>query len=118
MSWTFTTSGAAIIKAGVNVNSGLTTSGAILAKWSDESEGKIVSETRRNFLSDYTSLSTDLKNILSNISSSLIAMQIASYDSTGYSAREFETILDVQDDIITKGLNELKDFKSKLRSEA
>jgi len=113
MSWTLTTSGAAIVKAGANKSGVITLSGAELAKWSDNAEGYIVATTRRDWVTDYASLSTEIKNILDDIASSHIAKQIISYDMSGYTSRfEATTMLDVQDDIIQRGINILKDFKS------
>ena len=113
MAWTLCTSGAAIAKAGANCNTDIRASGAILAQWSNEAEGRIVEETRRNWVTQHTGLPTDVKNVLSDVCSSLIAMQMISYDMSGYTdRREAETILDVQDDRANKALTRLKDFKS------
>jgi hypothetical protein len=113
MSWTFCTSGAAIVKAGVNANSNIVISGAILAKWSDEAEGNIEAMTRRTWLDSYSSLPTGIKNQLSNICSSMIAKQIIDYDMSGYSSlAEATLMMNVQDDIVREGITALSDFKS------
>jgi len=113
MSWTLTTSGAAIIKAGPNVNADIITSGAFLAKWSDDSEGQIIAATRRDWVTDYASVPTGVKGILSDVCSSMIAKQIICYDMSGYTSRqEATTMLDVHDDLVQKGFSTLKDFKS------
>lgn len=112
MSWILTTSGAALGKAGYYYNSDLTASGA-LGLWSSQAEGRIVAETRRNWVSQYAGLSTEIKNILSDVASSLIAKQIISCDMSGYTSRaEAQTMLDVQDDTAANGIRILKDFKS------
>jgi len=112
MSWTLCTSGAAVYKAGEHVNSTVSGSGLILAKWSDEAEGRIEAETRRSWVANYSGLSDGVKGILSDTCSSLIAMKIISYDTTGYLSREADTLLNVNDDIANDGLKILKDFKS------
>lgn len=113
MSWTFTTSGSATAKAGANANSSIILSGNVLAKWSDEAEGRIVSESRKNYLSSYSSLPSDVQTLLSDVTSSLIAKQIISYDMSGYtSLAEAQTMIDVQHDNANAGIKILSDFKS------
>lgn len=113
MSWTLTTSGACIIKAGLNANSTIVTSGAALAKWSDEVEGRIVQETRKNFVVEYASLNDSEKNILDDTASDLIAMKIINYDMAGFTSRvEAQTMLDVLKDNSNSNLKLLRDFKT------
>ena len=78
---------ARIIKAGVHANSAIVASGTNLAKMSDEAEGYVESVTRRTWVANHTGLSTGIKGVLSDITSSLIAMEIVSYDNTGYLSR-------------------------------
>lgn len=113
MGFTLTVSGAAMLKAGLNANADIKVSGAALKQWSDDAEGYIESQTRRNWVDKYSTLPTGIKGVLSDICSSLIAKQIISYDMSGYTSRqEATTMLDVQDDIVKIGLSVLKDFKS------
>ena len=112
MSWTLCTSGSAIYKAGEHCNSTVSGSGIILAKWSDEAEGRIEAETRRTWVANHTGLSDGVKGILSDVCSSLIAMKIIAYDTTGYLSREADTLMNLNDDIANDGLRILKDFKS------
>lgn len=112
MTFTLCTSGAAIMKAGANVNSDIAVSGSALQNWSDEAEGRIEGETRRTWVDDYAGLSTGIKNILSDTCSSLMAMNIIGYDTTGYLSREADILLNVNDDKANDGLKILKDFKS------
>lgn len=117
MSWTFCTSGAAVAKAGTHANTTATTSGAILSKWSDETEGRIEAECHSDFTTNYSTLSTGIKNALSDVASSLIANNIVMYDSTGYLAREADILLNVNDERASKGIATLKDKnKQKLGS--
>ncbi|KKK45888.1 hypothetical protein LCGC14_3164740 [marine sediment metagenome] len=111
MSWTLTTSGSAVIKAGIHAND-ITLSGTELAKMSDEAEGYVENITRRKWVDNHAGLDTGIKGVLSDITSSLIGMAIVSYDNTGYLAREADMIMNFNNDRITKGMTALKDFKS------
>lgn len=113
MSWTLCTSGSAIAKGGANANSTIIASGSTLAMWSDEAEGNIVMVTRRDWVGSYASVNTYVKNALSDCCSSMIAKQIISYDMSGYTSRaEAQTMLNVQDDVVSDKIKALKDFKS------
>ena len=76
MSWTLTTSGAAILKAGLNANSTITASGAALAKWCDEAEGLICAKTRIDWVANYSSIGANFKPILDDVAASLIAKEM------------------------------------------
>jgi len=113
MAFTFCSSGAAIIKAGANSNDNITVSGAALNTWSNQVEGRIVIETRKNYLTDFNSLVSGAQQLLSEVASSLIAIKIINYDMSEYSSRaEAITMMNVLDDQATKGINILKDFKA------
>mgnify|MGYP007100103105 CR=1 FL=1 len=112
MSWTLCTSGAAILKAGTHANSTIIASGASLAIWSTEAEGRIEAETRRTWVANYSTLLSGAKGILADVCSSLIAMNIIAYDTTGYLTREADTLLNVNDEKASRGLAILKDFES------
>lgn len=119
MAFTLTSSGAAVVKAGTNrstvwsVGDSGQTGQAILDKWSNQAEGKIVAETRRDWVGKYSTLGDGVKNILDDVCSSIIAKQIISFDMSGFTSRaEAFTMLNVQDDIVGRGIAILKDFKS------
>lgn len=112
MAWTLCTSSAAVIKAGANVNADIQISGTHLEQWSNEAEGWIVAESRRNWVTKFSTLDTSIKNVLSDVCSSRIAKQMMSYDPSGYISRNVTLMINVQDDVVTKGLKFLKDFKS------
>lgn len=112
MSWTLCTSGAAVVKAGKNANTLLQASGSVLAVWSDDAEGRIEAETRRSWVSNYASLPTGIKGILADVSSSLIAQRIISFDPTNYLNSEADRMMNVNEDRIVRGLKILEDFKS------
>lgn len=113
MSYTLLTSGSAIAKAGANASSTAITSATLLLDWANHAEGRIVTETRRDWVTDYSQLSTDLKYALQDAASSLVAKQIICYDMSGYTnLGEATQMLNVQNDTAREALIILKDFKS------
>lgn len=114
MSWTLTTSGAVIIKAGANASSTATASGGLLLDLSDEVESYICSLMRSDVVSDYSSLTSNGKQILGRLASNLIAQQVIAYDTSGFFSRaEAETALDVLENSIRKDEAIVKDDKNK-----
>ena len=108
MSWSFCSSGAAIAKAGANANSTIINDITVMENWSDETEGYINAETRRDWLTDTATGHTS--GALIDVASSHIANKIINYDMSGYSTRlEASIMLDVNADIVRKGINFLKD---------
>lgn len=110
MAWTLCSSGAAIAKAGANANADLkaysTTYAAIIDNWSDEAEGFVNSETRRDWISSPASNQTS--GAIVDVVSAKIANNIISYDMSGYTSRsEAQTMLDVNENTIRQGLANL-----------
>lgn len=104
MSFTLCTSGAAAAKAGVNVNSDVLGDSTILATWSDETEGYINAETRRDWITEAPNSATS--GALADVASSHIANKMVNYDMNGYTSREeAQTILDVNADIARRGIS-------------
>ena len=117
MSWTLCTSGSAVLTAGANANSTIAASGSALSAWSEAAEGEIEQETNTSWVASYATLSTSIKTALSNICAAKIGMRIVSYDMSGYTdRREAETILDVLDDRINKGIRALAGKADKLKT--
>lgn len=102
MAWTLCTSGAAIVKAGANANTTIIASGAALLNWSNEAESYICDVARYDVVTNLTSLTTQGKEILQLLASSLIAQQIIGYDMSGYFSRQAETMLDILQSRIDK----------------
>ena len=112
MSWNFTTSQAAINKAGIYCNTTVVASAAYLAKLSDEVEGLINSKTRRDWIANPPT--ADFTGALSVLASCLIGNLIVSADMSGYASRaEAQTILNVNRDFAMLILTDLKDDKIK-----
>ena len=114
MTWTLCTSGAAIAKAGVNANSTIIASGARLAEWCDEAESTICDVARVDVVTSYANLKSNGKYILQDLCSSMIAQKIINYDINSYSSsREAETMLDILENNIRRGISKVEDDKIK-----
>lgn len=111
MSWTLSTSGAALIKAGAGRNTYV--SGAYLDKFSDEAEGQINGLSRYDWVANYASVGANFKPILDDAVSDIVAMKIINFDMNGYPARQAETMLDVLRDNLLRNLEILKDDKNR-----
>ena len=110
MPYTFTTSGAAIRKAGINANSTITASGSYLVSFFDEAEGLINSATRYDWISNYSNVGANYKNILGDVCSDIVASKIINADMSGFSSKvEAQTMLDVLRDNINRALDILKE---------
>lgn len=115
MSWTFTISGNAVQKAGAGhaVIFDQLSGNNIMTTWSDLTEGMIVAKTRKDYLNSYSSLPTDIKNMLNEITSSAIAKRIVAYKQSGYPIiGEATTLINILDDDVRQGIETLKDFKA------
>ena len=110
MSWTLTTSGACLARAGKNA----TISSANLQTYSDAAEAVINTATRKDWVADYSDVTTNFKAILNHCASSMVAMDIINYDMSGFTSRqEAETMLDVLRDGFVRDLEILKEEKNK-----
>ena len=116
MAWTLCTSSAAVMKAGTHCNA-ISGSAIAMSKWSEEAEGRICAECHSDFVTNYSSYDTQIKNQLSDICSSMVGMCITAYDTTGYISREADMIMNMNDDRVVKGLINLKE-KTKQRLSA
>jgi len=112
MSWTLTTSGACVAKAGLTEAQVLTPetiSGAILLQWSDEAEAIICDNSRYDVVTNFATLTANGVQILGNLASNLIGQKIATYLRANFSQREFETILDIIENDVRRGLSLTKE---------
>ena len=113
MSWTFTTSGSAIIYAGANVNSTIATSGSALLSFSNDAEGYICGVTRRDWLTYYAQLKAPIQQLLTAAANEYIALQMIAYDMSGYTSRlEAENMLDMHFDKLQSMITSLQDIKT------
>ena len=114
--WDFCTSGSAVAKAGTNVNS-VSGSAVTMANWYDEAAGSIELETGKSYIDNFSSLPTGIQAAVGDVCSSKIAMKLIAFNTTGYLSREADTLLNVADGIIVKGIADLENFsKIKLKN--
>lgn len=111
MSFTLTTSGAMALKIG---NNSLTTSGALMQKAADLAEQSFCALTRKDWITDYSDVDTNLKEAVSDAVSSLAAMNIIAYDMNTYSNNtEAQTMLDLNRDNALRIIDKLKEDQNK-----
>lgn len=118
MSWTLSTSGAAIYKSGANHNTVFdgTTGYTILTNWSDQVEAQLNSLSGYDWVANFASLQTNFKSILDDTVSDILAMRIINYDMSGYTSRtEAQTMLDVIRDNLTRCTDILKSADAKTK---
>lgn len=112
MAWSLCSSEAAIAEAGVNANSTIIASAATLALWSNQVEGNINAETRRDWIT--TAASATTSGALQDAAAALIANKIIKYDMSGYTSRqEALTMLNVNRDVARLAIAYLKDEENK-----
>lgn len=83
MSWTLCTSGSAILKASVNVNTSIVnyaTNKTYLDGLSDKAENDACVLTRSDVITDYSSLTTNGKQVLAKFCEAHIAENLVNYD--------------------------------------
>lgn len=110
MSFTLCSSYAIVRKAGANVNTTAAASGALLAEYCDQAEAFIATKTRKDWVSNYASVSANFKPMLADCASDLAAMKLISYDMSGYTSRlEVQTMLDFYRDNSAQIMADLKE---------
>ena len=117
MTTTFCISGGALKKAGVNVHPSLSAgvimvsaSNFIVDHWINNAENFIVIASNFNYLDSYDTLNVDVKNILTETTEALAAMDCIIFDQGGYtSLTESQTMLNFHRDIANRNIAVLKD---------
>lgn len=109
MSWTLTKSGSTLfLRAGAGAPVGTFSGSSVLTQWSDEVEAEIAAMTRRDWVTDYSGLSTNLKQALSSLARDMLALRIADSNKRNFmSMIDAQTTLDVLNNNITKLIIEL-----------
>lgn len=110
--WQFCTSGSAIFKAGENADATATTDATNLAIISQEVQGRIIAETRRDWAAKYDDLENGIKDALSLAASCAIANHIIKSNTQGYLPGEAELLINVNYDTYNEMIEILKNFKS------
>lgn len=101
MALTLTTSADIIRRAGLGANSDITGSATLITSLGEEAEGELISDTRRDWITDFSSVNTYVKKKVGMAVSSKAAIKIVLYDGSGYLALgsgEQERILNVLTD--------------------
>jgi len=93
MTWTMISSAAAVANAGLHSNSAVIASAATLLAWCTEAEGFICTECHNDFIAGYTALNARTKGALQTAAGAIIAMNIISFDPTGYLTREADMLM-------------------------
>ena len=111
MAYIMTTEAEIQQKSGVGVNAAFNT--AMMTTANLRAESTINCLTRYNFSDAVTTgLNADVKGLLSDVASSLVAIEAISYDMSGYTSRlEAEDMINVLRDGALRGLAILKDKK-------
>jgi len=112
MSWEICTSGSALNKAGTHAN--VTMKAYVPDVFYDQSEGWLALIT--NLALSGSSLLPEIKQAAGEIISSLVAIKIIQYDSTGYLTREADTLLNVNYDIMNRGIKALEGKSNTLKT--
>ena len=107
MTWTLCSSGAAIAKAGANANSTIIASAARLLEFATSAEGFICAQCHNDFVTNYSSQDTLIKAALADVCSAMVAMDIVTYDPTGYLTREADMIMNKCDERYSQGMKTL-----------
>jgi hypothetical protein len=108
----FATSDEILVKAGENVDSSGTTEARINALCL-QVESLINCTARENFSDTYATLNADVKGLLSEIESDLVAMYLIQFNMAGFTSRvEAEDMVNILRDAALRGLSILRDKKT------
>lgn len=99
-------------KVGANVSAAFTdvmkTQSLLMA------ESKLNAETRYNWSDAFANLNADVQSIVTDVTTSLVAMDAINYDMSGFTSRfEATTMLDVLYDRVQQGIKNLKEIKER-----
>lgn len=108
MALTVTTSKEITTKAGAGANSDITASGAWIVEIGEQAEKIFCTDTRRDWIGDWSSVDSSVQGKVSQAVSALAAMEIIAYDVSAFLGEtEQQTKLDVLSDIYNRAVTEL-----------
>ena len=108
----FATSDEILTKAGENYDTSVTE--ARINALCLQVESFINCVTRKNWTDAYSGLNADVRGILSEVASNLVAIYIIQFNMAGYTSRvEAEDMINVLRDAALRGLALLRDMKTK-----
>jgi hypothetical protein len=106
----FATSDEILVKAGENYDTSITE--ARINALCLQAECTINAVSRYNWSDAFAALNVDVKYLLSDVASSMVAIAIITYNMAGYTSRtEAEDLINVNRDIMLRGLALLRDDK-------
>lgn len=108
MSFTTTTSGAIIQKAGAGASSTATSSGGLIKELADQAEGIVNSITRYDWVANWGSLNANFKPIVTACVSAKAAIGLINYDYDNLSLAKGQTTVSVLYDEFQELLNVLR----------
>ena len=108
MSFTLVTSYSIIRSAGANVSATAIASGQLIADISDTAESQVCEACDYDFITNYSSLATNIKPVIAKACANIGAMDLIAYDPTGYLNSENQLILDVLNNSYEKIIGSLK----------
>lgn len=112
MAATFTSTTNCIDKAGENADATIVADTTTITEWIEHAEAYVCARTFIDFRTDYSSFSTELKDMLDEVTSSLVAMRIITYNPIGYLTREADSLLNLNDGIVETMITALSKYKA------
>jgi len=116
LSWTLCLSGSAILKAGANANTTITsyaTNKTFLDQISDEAEQLACSLARSDVITNYSTLTTNGKQILAQYCEAVIAQNLISYDIDAIGRSTATQMLNVLETQKNEAIKIITDDKNK-----
>ena len=113
MAFTFTTSGAAIKTAGVNVNATIVLDADQLDDWSEKIEDDICDTARYDCITNYAGLTTNGKKVLGEIEDAMIAQLIIIYEPEAIGTIGASLRLNFLQNRLAQGMKKIDDGKIK-----
>lgn len=96
MALTLTTTARIIRKAGLGANAATIADATQLTDYGEEAEGELIADTRKNWISEFSSINTYVKKKVDNAVACKAALKVVMYDGGGYLSRlEQETLIDI-----------------------
>lgn len=112
--WTLCSSAQVYTKAGANASiltyPNSQTSGQVMMDWYNQAEGSLSLATGKDWAALYSSAGANFKNVLGDVMSDMIAMNVITYNLGVFTSRiEAQTMLDVLNDRINRHTKLLAD---------
>lgn len=114
MAETLCDSGAVKLKAGSNASSTITDNAVTMTQFINQAEGDIAADTTVDWVSKYSGLSANFKQVIEGAVASKAAISVINYNMGGFTSRaEALTMLNVNWATYDRAVRELKENKVK-----